>query len=184
KPKHVNKVWKETGKVLTIVGYQWKPTGRIFTLGEQCPLTRFTHPKVVPAKQPENVSTSYSKHMTGDRSKLRTFMKKFIEIVRFENDHFSAIMGYRDYVIEVAFKKHSCYVRDSNGVELIKGSRGSNLYTFSVEYMMKCSSICLLSKASKTKSWLWHLRLNHLNFDTINDLARKDLVRGLPRLKF
>nr|GFB55790.1 hypothetical protein [Tanacetum cinerariifolium] len=27
-------------------------------------------------------------------------------------------------------------------------------------------------------------RLNHLNFDTINDLARKDLVRGLPRLIF
>nr|GEU99628.1 integrase, catalytic region, zinc finger, CCHC-type, peptidase aspartic, catalytic [Tanacetum cinerariifolium] len=50
--------------------------------------------------------------------------------------------------------------------------------------MMKSSPICLLFKASKTKSWLWLCRLNHLNFDTINDLARKDLVRGLPRLKF
>nr|GEZ67169.1 putative ribonuclease H-like domain-containing protein [Tanacetum cinerariifolium] len=29
-----------------------------------------------------------------------------------------------------------------------------------------------------------HRRLNHLNFGTINDHARKDLVRGLPRLKF
>nr|GFA75708.1 reverse transcriptase domain-containing protein [Tanacetum cinerariifolium] len=50
--------------------------------------------------------------------------------------------------------------------------------------MMKSSPICLLSKASKNKSRLWHRRLNHLNFGTINDLARKDLVRGLPRLKF
>ncbi|GJX13686.1 retrovirus-related pol polyprotein from transposon TNT 1-94 [Tanacetum coccineum] len=50
--------------------------------------------------------------------------------------------------------------------------------------MMKSSSICLLSKASKNKSWLWHRRLNHLNFGIINDLARKHLVRGLPRLKF
>nr|GEW05734.1 linoleate 13S-lipoxygenase 3-1, chloroplastic [Tanacetum cinerariifolium] len=75
-------------------------------------------------------------------------------------------------------------VGDTDGVELIKGSRGSNLYTISVEDMMKSSPICLLSKASKNKSWLWHRRLNHLNFDTINDLARKDLVRGLPRLKF
>ncbi|GJS19864.1 retrovirus-related pol polyprotein from transposon TNT 1-94 [Tanacetum coccineum] len=50
--------------------------------------------------------------------------------------------------------------------------------------MIKSSPICMLSKASKNKSWLWHRRLNHLNFDTINDLARKDLVRGLPRLKF
>nr|GEZ02750.1 retrovirus-related Pol polyprotein from transposon TNT 1-94 [Tanacetum cinerariifolium] len=71
-----------------------------------------------------------------------------------------------------------------DGVDLIKGPRGSNLYTISVEDMMKSSPICLLSKASKNKSWLWHRRLNHLNFGTINDLARKDLVRGLPRLKF
>ncbi|GJW35964.1 retrovirus-related pol polyprotein from transposon TNT 1-94 [Tanacetum coccineum] len=154
-----------------------------------------------------------SKHMTGDRSRLRNFMKKFIGTVRFGNDHFGAIMGYGDYVIgdsvisrvyyveglghnlfsvgqfcdsdlEVAFRKHTCYVRDTDGVELIKGSRGSNLYTISVEDMMKSSPICLLSKASKNKSWLWHRRLNHLNFGTINDLARKDLVRGLPRLKF
>ncbi|GKE42326.1 retrovirus-related pol polyprotein from transposon TNT 1-94, partial [Tanacetum coccineum] len=38
--------------------------------------------------------------------------------------------------------------------------------------------------ASKTKSWLWHRRLSHLNFGTINHLARHGLVRGLPKLKF
>nr|GFC21254.1 integrase, catalytic region, zinc finger, CCHC-type, peptidase aspartic, catalytic [Tanacetum cinerariifolium] len=149
-----------------------------------------------------------------DRSRLRNFMKKFIRTVKFENDHFGAITGYGDYVIgdsvvsrvyyveglghnlfsvgqfcdsdlEVAFRKHSCYVRNMDSVEkLIKGSRGSNLYIISVEDMMKSSPIFLLSKASKTKSWLWHHRLNHLNFGTINDLARNDLVRGLPRLKF
>ncbi|GJR62348.1 retrovirus-related pol polyprotein from transposon TNT 1-94 [Tanacetum coccineum] len=54
KPKQVRKVWKATGKVLTNVGHQWRPTGRIFTLGEQCPLTRLTKPKVVSAKQTEN----------------------------------------------------------------------------------------------------------------------------------
>ncbi|GKB80406.1 retrovirus-related pol polyprotein from transposon TNT 1-94 [Tanacetum coccineum] len=69
-------------------------------------------------------------------------------------------------------------------MELLKGCHGSNLYTIFVEDMMKSSPICLLSKASKNKSWLWHCRLNHLNFRTINDLARKDLVRDLPRLKF
>nr|GEZ04307.1 retrovirus-related Pol polyprotein from transposon TNT 1-94 [Tanacetum cinerariifolium] len=158
-------------------------------------------------------AASCSKHMTGDRSRLMNFVKKFTGTVRFGNDHFGAIMGYGDYVIgnsvnssvyyveglghnlfsvrkfcdsdlEVTFRKHSCYVRNTDGVELIKGSRGSNLYTISIEDMMKSSPICLLSKASKTKSWLWHRRLNHLNFGTINDLARKDLVRGLPRLKF
>ncbi|GKA39465.1 putative ribonuclease H-like domain-containing protein [Tanacetum coccineum] len=141
------------------------------------------------------------------------FRKKFIGTVQFGNDHFGAIIGYGDYVIgdsvisrvyyveglrhnlfsigqfrdsdlEVAFRKHTCFVRDLDGVDLIKGSRGTNLYTISVEDMMRSSPICLLSKASKNKSWLWHLRLNHLNFGTLNDLARKDLVRGLPRLKF
>ncbi|GJT87783.1 retrovirus-related pol polyprotein from transposon TNT 1-94, partial [Tanacetum coccineum] len=50
--------------------------------------------------------------------------------------------------------------------------------------MMTSSPICLLSKASKTKSWLWHRRLSHLNFGEINHLARNGLVRGLPKLKF
>ncbi|GJW78121.1 retrovirus-related pol polyprotein from transposon TNT 1-94 [Tanacetum coccineum] len=150
---------------------------------------------------------------TVERPLDRNFVKKFIGTVRFGNDHFGAIMGYGDYVIgdsvifrvyyveglghnlfsvgqfcdsdlEVAFRKHTCYVRDTDGVELIKGSRGSNLYTISVKDMMKSFPICFLSKASKNKSWLWHRSLNHLNFGTINVLARNDLVRGLPRLKF
>ncbi|GKA87941.1 integrase, catalytic region, zinc finger, CCHC-type containing protein [Tanacetum coccineum] len=50
--------------------------------------------------------------------------------------------------------------------------------------MLKTSSICLLSKASKTKSWLWHHRLSHLNFGTLNKLAKDGLARGIPRLKF
>nr|GEW58544.1 integrase, catalytic region, zinc finger, CCHC-type, peptidase aspartic, catalytic [Tanacetum cinerariifolium] len=95
-----------------------------------------------------------------------------------------SVRKFCDFDLEVAFKKHSRYVRDTDGVELIKGSRGSNLYTISIEDMMKSSPIYLLSKASKNKSWLWHRHLNHLNFGTINDLERKDLVRGLPRLKF
>ncbi|GKE46202.1 integrase, catalytic region, zinc finger, CCHC-type containing protein, partial [Tanacetum coccineum] len=50
--------------------------------------------------------------------------------------------------------------------------------------MLKTSSICLLSKASKTKSWLWHCRLSYLSFGTLNKLAKDGLARGIPRLKF
>nr|GEU36182.1 retrovirus-related Pol polyprotein from transposon TNT 1-94 [Tanacetum cinerariifolium] len=70
------------------------------------------------------------------------------------------------------------------GVDLLSGSRGNNLYTMSLGDMMASSPICLFSKASKTKSWLWHRRLSHLNFGAINHLAKKGLVRGLPKLKF
>ncbi|GJT21984.1 retrovirus-related pol polyprotein from transposon TNT 1-94 [Tanacetum coccineum] len=45
------------------------------------------------------LDAGYSKHMTGDRSRLMNFVKKFIGTVRFENDHFGAIMGYGDYMI-------------------------------------------------------------------------------------
>ncbi|GKF79381.1 hypothetical protein Tco_0234949 [Tanacetum coccineum] len=93
--------------------------------------------------------------MTGNRSKLKNFMEKFIGTVRFGNDHFGAIMGkFCDSDLEIAFRKHSCFVRDMNGVDLLKGSCSINLYTISIDDMMKSFSICLLSKASKSKSWL------------------------------
>nr|GFA08988.1 hypothetical protein [Tanacetum cinerariifolium] len=89
-----------------------------------------------------------------------------------------------DSDLEVAFRQHTCFIRNLEGVDLLTGSRGNNLYTLSLQDLMASSPICLLSKASKTKSWLWHRRLSHLNFGAINHLARQGLVRGLPKLKF
>ncbi|GJR67045.1 retrovirus-related pol polyprotein from transposon TNT 1-94 [Tanacetum coccineum] len=70
------------------------------------------------------------------------------------------------------------------GADLLSGSRCTNLYTISMDDILKSSLICLSSKASKTKSWLWHRRLSYLNFDTINKLEKQGLDRGLPKLKF
>nr|GEY77010.1 integrase, catalytic region, zinc finger, CCHC-type, peptidase aspartic, catalytic [Tanacetum cinerariifolium] len=154
-----------------------------------------------------------SKHMIGHRDKLINFVSKFSGTVRFDNNHFTAIMEYRDlqmgnilisrvyYVeglghnvffvgqfcdsdLEVAFKKHTFFVRSLEGVDLLLGSRASNLYTISLADMMKSSLICLFSKASKIKSWLWPCRISHLNFDTINQLAKQGLIKGLPKLKY
>nr|GEZ93944.1 retrovirus-related Pol polyprotein from transposon TNT 1-94 [Tanacetum cinerariifolium] len=50
--------------------------------------------------------------------------------------------------------------------------------------MASASPICLMARASSTKSWLWHQRLSHLNFDTINDHAKNDLFSGLPKFKY
>ncbi|GJT06502.1 retrovirus-related pol polyprotein from transposon TNT 1-94 [Tanacetum coccineum] len=154
-----------------------------------------------------------SKHMTGDRSQLTNFVNKFLGTVKFRNDHVAKILGYGDYQIgnvmisrvyyveglghnffsvgqlcdsnlEVAFRQHTCFIRNLEGVDLLTGSRGNNLYTLSLGDMMASSPICLLSKASKTKSWLWHRRLSHLNFGAINHLARHGIIRGVPKLKF
>nr|GFB51590.1 integrase, catalytic region, zinc finger, CCHC-type, peptidase aspartic, catalytic [Tanacetum cinerariifolium] len=144
--------------------------------------------------------------MTGDRSQLVNFVHKFLGTVKFGNDHVAKIMGYEDYQIgnvtisrvycvegighnlfsvgqfcdsdpEVAFRQHTCFIRNLDGVDLLTGSRGNILYTLSLQDMMASSPICLLSKASKTKSWLWHRRLSHMNFGAINYLARQGLVR-------
>ncbi|GJV33759.1 integrase, catalytic region, zinc finger, CCHC-type containing protein [Tanacetum coccineum] len=50
--------------------------------------------------------------------------------------------------------------------------------------MTASSPICLLSKATSTNSWLWHSKLSHLNFGTINDLTKHDLVDGLLKFKY
>ncbi|GKB16902.1 integrase, catalytic region, zinc finger, CCHC-type containing protein [Tanacetum coccineum] len=86
-----------------------------------------------------------------------------------------SVSQFCDSDLEVAFRKHTCYIRDLEGVDLLKGSRGSNLYTLSLEDMMLSSPIYLLSKASNTKSLLWHRRLSHLNFGSITTLAKQGL---------
>ncbi|GJS89437.1 retrovirus-related pol polyprotein from transposon TNT 1-94 [Tanacetum coccineum] len=97
------------------------------------------------------VHLHYLKHLKESVETLREIVKEAKGTVRFGNDHFGAIMGYEDYVIgdsvisrvyyveglghnlfsvrqfcdsdlEVAFRKHSCYVRNTDGVELVKGS--------------------------------------------------------------
>ncbi|GJW58596.1 integrase, catalytic region, zinc finger, CCHC-type containing protein [Tanacetum coccineum] len=154
-----------------------------------------------------------SKHMTGNCSQLMNFVSKFLGTVRFWNDQIVRIMGYDDYQlrnavilrvyyveglgqnlffvgqfydadIEVAFQKNTYFICNLEGVDLLSVSRDTNLYTLSLDDMLKSSPICLLSKASKTKSWLWHCRLSYLNFSTLNRLAKDGLAQGIPRLKF
>ncbi|GJR67230.1 integrase, catalytic region, zinc finger, CCHC-type containing protein [Tanacetum coccineum] len=159
------------------------------------------------------VDSGCSKHMTGDRSLLRNFIKKFMGTIRFGNDNFAAITGYGDYIhgnitichvhyveglghtlfsvgqfcdgdLEVAFRSKTCYVRNLEGDDLLVRGRESNLYTISISDMAASFTVCLMSKATSTKSWLWHRRLSHLNSETINDLTRLDLVDGLPKFKY
>ena len=40
------------------------------------------------------------------------------------------------------------------------------------------------SKASAEDNWLWHKKLSHLNFKTMNSLVNRELLRGLPQMEF
>nr|GFA66332.1 putative ribonuclease H-like domain-containing protein [Tanacetum cinerariifolium] len=79
--------------------------------------------------------------------------------------------------LEVAFRKTTCFVRNEDGVDLFIGDRSSNLYTIALNEVVSNSSTCLLEKASSSQSWLWHPRLSYLNFTTINNLVKNNLVQ-------
>nr|GEU93247.1 Gag-Pol polyprotein [Tanacetum cinerariifolium] len=152
-------------------------------------------------------------HVPNNVRLLINFVWKFLGTVRFGNDHVAAILGFGDLQwgnilitrvyfveglghnlfsvgqfcdldLEVAFRRNACFITNLEGVDLLKGNRSTNLYTINLHEMASASPICLMARASSTKSWLWHQRLSHLNFDTINDLAKNDLVFGLPKFKY
>nr|GEX79819.1 hypothetical protein [Tanacetum cinerariifolium] len=135
---------------------------------------------------PRCIDSGCSKHITGNIKLLINFMWKFLGTVRFGNDHIAAILGYGDlkWGILQSPRRNTCFIRDLDGVDLLKGNRSTNLYTINLYDMASASPICLMARATPTKSWLWHQRLSHLNFDTINDLAKNDLVFGLPKFKY
>nr|GEU61385.1 hypothetical protein [Tanacetum cinerariifolium] len=96
--------------------------------------------------------------------------------------NFFSVGQFCDSDLEVAFRRNVCFVKNLEGVDLLKGDCSTNLYTINIHEMASALPICLMARTSSTKSWLWHQRLSHLNFDTINDLARNDLVSEINLL--
>ncbi|GJU52246.1 retrovirus-related pol polyprotein from transposon TNT 1-94 [Tanacetum coccineum] len=100
------------------------------------------------------------------------------------NHNLFSVGQFCDADLEVAFRKSTCFVRDLQGNYLLTGNRGTDLYIISLQETTSSTPICLMAKASPTQAWLWHRRLSHLNFDYINLLSKKDVVIGLPKLKY
>nr|GEU74932.1 hypothetical protein [Tanacetum cinerariifolium] len=80
--------------------------------------------------------------------------------------------------------KASITISSQLGNDLLTGNRGSDLYTISLQGSTSLTPLCLMAKVLPTQAWLWHRRLSHLNFDYINLLLKKDIVIGLPKLKY
>nr|GEV10761.1 NBS-containing resistance-like protein [Tanacetum cinerariifolium] len=154
-----------------------------------------------------------SKHMTGNLKLLSNFVEQFLGTMKFGNEQIVPILGYGDLVqgnvtikrvyyveglnqnlfsvgqfcdadLEVAFRKSICYIRDLKGNDLLTSSRGTNLYSITLQDTSTPNPICLMAIASSSQAWLLHCRLSDRNFDTINLLLKHDIVTGLPKLKF
>ncbi|GJV28975.1 retrovirus-related pol polyprotein from transposon TNT 1-94 [Tanacetum coccineum] len=160
-----------------------------------------------------SLDSGCSKHMTGNLKLLINFVWKFLGTIRFGNDHVAAILGYDDLQwgnimitkvyfveglgqnlfsveqfydsdLEVAFRRNTCFVRNLEGVDLLKGNRTTNLYTINLHEMASASPICLMSRATSNKFLVMASPFYPINFGPINDLARNDLVTGLPKFKY
>nr|GEW68938.1 retrovirus-related Pol polyprotein from transposon TNT 1-94 [Tanacetum cinerariifolium] len=200
--EHVSKACSWWYPKFTPSGYNWKPKSKIGNVNQNLlEIILFI------------VDFGCSKHMMRNLKLLINFMEKLLGMVKFRNDQIAPILGYGDLVqgavtikmvyyveglnhnlfsvdqfydadLKVAFRKSTCYIRDLKGNDLLTGSRGTDLYSITLQYTSSPNLICLIAKTTSSQAWLWHRRLSHLNFDTINLLSKNDIVIGLPKLKF
>ncbi|GJT57568.1 retrovirus-related pol polyprotein from transposon TNT 1-94 [Tanacetum coccineum] len=186
-------------------GYKWKPKSQKGNVNSK----RFSSRNSI-----HRADSGAQTHVPENLKLLNNnFVEKFLGTVKFGNDQIAPILGYGDLVqgaitikrvyyveglnhnlfsvgqfcdadLEVAFWKSTCYIRDLKGNDLLTGSRGTDLYSITLQDSTSPNPICLMAKATSSQAWLWHRRLSHLNFDTINLLLKNNIVNGLPKLKF
>nr|GEZ19914.1 retrovirus-related Pol polyprotein from transposon TNT 1-94 [Tanacetum cinerariifolium] len=126
------------------------------------------------------VDSGCSKHMTGNLKLLINFVEKFlgtrVYYVGGLNHNLFSVGQFYDADLEVAFRKSTCFIRDLKGNDLLTGSRGTDLYSITLQDSNSPNPICLIAKVTSSQAWLWHRHLSHLNFDTINLLSKNDIV--------
>nr|GEW23053.1 hypothetical protein [Tanacetum cinerariifolium] len=157
---------------------RWSPTGRLFELKGKI-ITSIESESQSDCSKGDNACTSNPLEPTIKRFPNSTF--SLAGTVRFENDHVSAIMGFSDLQwgnilitrvyfveglghnlfsvgqfcdsdLEVTFRRNACFVRNLEGVDLLKGNRSTNLYTINLHEMASASPSYLMARASSTKS--------------------------------
>nr|GEY10204.1 hypothetical protein [Tanacetum cinerariifolium] len=182
---------------------RWSPTGRFFDLKGKIIASTASESQFV-SSNGDNACTSNPlepkikrfPNSTSFLGRLSNFVHGFSDLqwgnILITRVYFVEGLGHNlfsvrkfcDSGLEVAFRRNTCFVRNLEGVDLLKGNRTANLYTINLYEMASVSLIFLMARVTSIKSWLWHQRLSHLNFDTIYDLVKNDLVTGLPKFKY
>nr|GEW97403.1 hypothetical protein [Tanacetum cinerariifolium] len=171
------KTWKWWIEQQSPLGYKWAPKIKM----QWVPNVRNDHvQKRIVQLILIIVDSECTKHMTCNLQLLCNFVEKFLGL----NHELFLVCQFCDVDLEVTFWKSTCFVRDLQGNDLLTANCGSDLYTISLQESTSSTPLYLMAKASPTQAWLWHQRLFHLNFDYINLLLKKDIVIGLPKLKY
>nr|GEV03676.1 hypothetical protein [Tanacetum cinerariifolium] len=115
--------------------------------------------------------------------------------LKFENVYFVKDLKYNLFsVSQICDNKNSILFTDSERIVLgkdfkliddtnvlLRTPRQHNMYSIDLNNIVPHKDLtCLVTKASTDESMVWHRRLGHLNFKTMNKLVRNNLVKGLP----
>ncbi|KAK2989895.1 hypothetical protein RJ640_019478 [Escallonia rubra] len=94
-----------------------------------------------------------------------------------------SISQFSDKGFKVIFEASQCTILSlKNNETILVGSRDNNVYSIKLNDLANQDVKCL-SAISET-SWLWHRRLGHMHMEHLKDISSKELVRGLPKIKF
>ncbi|GJW10194.1 retrovirus-related pol polyprotein from transposon TNT 1-94 [Tanacetum coccineum] len=152
-----------------------------------------------------------SRHMTGVKSYLHKYVEQLGPKVLFGDDSTCTTEGYGSikcngivftkvafvdglkynlisinqlcdakYIVQFDEKRGTIF--NANKEILMIAPRVRDVYV--LDMTSPAQESCFFAKASKNLNWLWHKRLAHLNFKTINKLAKQNLVIGFPSLVY
>ncbi|GJU76897.1 retrovirus-related pol polyprotein from transposon TNT 1-94 [Tanacetum coccineum] len=117
----------------------------------------------------------------------------------FENVYFVRELKFNLFIVsQMCDKKNSVLFNDTKCIVLspnfklinesqvlLRVPRKNNMYSVDLKNIVPKEGLtCLFAKATSDESKLWHRRLGHLNFKTVNKLVKENLVRGLPSKLF
>ncbi|GJT81353.1 retrovirus-related pol polyprotein from transposon TNT 1-94 [Tanacetum coccineum] len=212
--EHVSKTCSWWYPKFTPSGYKWKPKSPIGNINTNVSMPLGNTSRTANILDPMTPKCSTLSNTPLSSNSFVAHIDNSIHCtVKFGNDKISPILGYGDLVqgninikrvyyveglnhnlfsvgqfcdadLEVVFRKSTCYIRDLKGNDLLIGSRGTDLYSITLQDTSTPNLIFLMAKATSSQAWLWHRRLSHLNFDSINLLSKNDIVIGLLMLKF
>ncbi|GJW66892.1 putative ribonuclease H-like domain-containing protein [Tanacetum coccineum] len=144
--------------------------------------------------QETQVLSSLSKEAQEDQT-LRNFMEDMLPLVEKPKEGKLLVKELLKLMCDkknsVLFTDTGCFVLSpdfklANGSQvLLKVPRKNNMYNVDINNIVPRESLtCLVAKATLDESMLWHRRLGHVKFKTINKLVKENLVRGLPSKHF
>ncbi|KAJ9541174.1 hypothetical protein OSB04_027680 [Centaurea solstitialis] len=157
------------------------------------------------------LDSGYSRHMTGSKSVISNYREERGPAVTFGGNGKGQTRGYgtltngvttfkRVAYVEglmhnllsisqlcdknhtVSFSKKKCKVKNRRKEVILTGVRHADIYIINMN--TSTDNFCFVSRASTDTNWLWHKRLSHLNFKTLNQLCINNLVVGLPDFRY